>query len=97
MDLSSLTADHIDKTSLELDVWVKENPTGDIVSQKKLRRLIQSKDRDEKQAQADSFLNLKDHPKSEAGFGSDVFGEFVKIYLNGKTRFDDDGVIDNGR
>lgn len=91
-----IKTEHADKTAAELKVWCDANLTGSIGEQKARFRAIKEKDAEEKQVVADSFLNLKDNPKSEAVSGSDLFGNFIKIYPQGKNKFDDDGGIING-
>ena len=87
MDIIAI--EHSDKTSSELDTWCKAKPTGDIVGKKIRQREIKSKLQNEKQTIAETFLNTRDYPKCEAGCGRDVFGEFVKIYLDGREVVDD--------
>jgi len=87
--LTILHDDYSEKTSVELEAWCDANPIGCVVAQKTRQRVIAEKLATEKQAVADTFLNIKDYPKSEAGFGSDACGEHVKIYLTGKAVLND--------
>ncbi len=91
--IDNIIAEHSDKTAIELNAWVKDNPTGDIITQKARSRAIAQKQRTEDQTVADSFLNTKDYPKSEAMMGKDVRGKHIKIYLDGMIVFDDNGEV----
>jgi len=87
--LTILHDDYSEKTSVELEAWCDANPIGCVVAQKTRQRAIDKKLVAEKQHVADTFLNLKDYPKSEAGFGLDAYGSFIKIYPEGKVVFTD--------
>jgi len=85
MTILPLTKEQEKMTAKELAIDFEKNPTGSIILQKRRRRLIKARLRQECQAIADSFMNKDKWPNAVAEHKEDSFGKYVKIYYEGKS------------